>query len=222
MGFKSEADMKEVAKPVLKEALGERDTKVVPEFSYSAGWTDLVYTYVSDAYLKRRVEGLDIRIPIEDKDRLKAFLQLHNRGPITKEYYLSLSNNKRSKKQALDWLISNGFVEETSDKKIRTAPYLRKHITTSFAVELKLSKWKSALKQAHRGKSFAEYQYVVLDSDHVEPALSHQSLFEKYNVGLISLSEDGSYEKLIQSKKQTPFSDLNTWTLNETILGQIS
>lgn len=222
MGFKSEADMKEVAKPVLKEALGERDTKVVPEFSYSAGWTDLVYTYVSDAYLKRRVEDLNIGVPIENKDHLKAFLQLHKRGPITKEYYLSLSNRKRSKKQALEWLDSNGFVEETSDGKIRTAPYLRKHITTSFAVELKLRKWKSALEQAHRGKSFAEYQYVVLDSDHVDPALAHRSLFEKYNVGLISLSEDGSYEELIQSKKQTPFSDLNTWTLNETILGQLS
>lgn len=222
MGFESEEEMKKVAKPVLKNNLSDRDARVVPEFSYSAGWTDLVYTYVSDTYLQRRVEELGIRVPIEKKDHLKAFLQLHNRGEITKDYYLSLGARRRSKEKSLEWLIENNFVEETDDGKIKTAPYLRKHVTTSFAVELKLNKWKQALEQAHRGKSFAEYQYVVLDNDFIEPAVRHESLFEKYNVGLISLSTDGEYKEHITPEKQEPFSDLNTWSLNETIMKQIS
>jgi len=43
-------------------------------------------------------------------------------------------------------------------------------------------------------------------------------LFKKHEVGLISVTEDGDYELHYEPEKQTPFSELNVWKLNETTL----
>jgi len=221
MGFESEKDLRKTSRPILEQEFGTDNTRVVPEFSYSAGRTDLVLTSVSDAYLHRRTRELGIEIPITNKDYLKTFLQLHNRGEITKDYFFELGAADQSyKKKALDWLIESGFVIE-SGKKVKTAPYLRRHITQTFAVELKLSKWRNALKQAVRGKSFAEYRYVVLDADHVGPALDNKQMFRDRNIGLISIDTDGNYMEHIEAKKVEPFSPLHTWILNEeTLVGK--
>lgn len=220
MGFNSESALKETAAPVLKRKLARDEAEVVEEFSYSAGRTDLVFTYKSDAYLRRRVEKLGVGIPITDKSYLKAFLRLHKRGEITKEYFYQLgANSRRESQKALKWLLNNGFAEETANGKVRTVPYLRRHITTAIAVELKLKKWRDAFKQALRGRSFSEYQYVVLDADHVSPALDNLEMFEKQGIGLASVGIDGGFVEHHTPDKQQPFSELNTWRLNEKTLG---
>lgn len=219
MAFDTEEELRETARPNLKQELGTDNTKIVPEFSYSAGRTDIVLTSVSNKYLKRRTQELGIDIPITEKSYLKTFLQLHNRGEITKEYFYNLgAADRTTKKKALDWLTERNFVVETEGGKIRTAPYLRRHITQTFAVELKLSKWRAALKQAVKGKSYAEYRYVVLDADHVDPALDHRQKFQDQNVGLISVDAQGNCVRHIQAEKVDPFSPLHTWILNETTL----
>lgn len=223
MEFNTESDLKETAAPVLKEHLARDDAEVVEEFSYSAGRTDLVFTYKSDTYLRRRVKGLNINIPITNKSHLKAFLRLHRRGEITTEYFTQLGANSRTKSEkSLEWLLDNGFAEETVNGKVRTVPYLRKHITTSIAIELKLEKWKDALKQALRGRSFSEYQYVVIDAAHISPALKNRDMFEQQGIGLASVDTNGAFMEHCAPIKQKPFSELNTWKLNETTLGQSS
>ncbi|SEW10407.1 hypothetical protein [Halobacterium jilantaiense] len=219
MGFESEAKLRETAQPILKEEFGTDNTEIVPEFSYSAGRTDLVLTSVSDKYLRRRTEELGIDIPITDKNHLKTFLQLHNRGEITKDYFYELgAADRRSKRKSLNWLIGRNFVVETGDGKVKTTPYLRQHITQTFAVELKLSKWRKALKQAVGGKSFAEFRYVLLDADHIGPALNNREMFEDRNVGLLSVDKQGNYVEHVSATRVDPFSPLNTWMLNETTL----
>lgn len=219
MGFESESALKETAAPILKRKLARDDAEVVDEFSYSAGRTDLVFTYKSDAYLRRRVEELGVGIPITEKGHLKAFLRLHKRGEITKEYFCQLGANSRyENEKALKWLLNNGFAERTSDGKVRTVPYLRRHITTAIAVELKLIKWRDAFQQALRGRSFAEYQYVVLDASHVSPALDNIEMFEQQGVGLASVDTDGNFVEHHAPDKQQPFSPLNAWKLNEKTL----
>lgn len=219
MSFETEEELREVARPVLKEEFGTNNTEIVPEFSYSAGRTDIVLTSVSDKYLRHRTQELGIEIPITEKDYLKTFLQLHNRGEITREYFYELgAADKRAKKEALDWLIDGNFVIETSDGKVKTAPYLRRHITQTFAVELKLSKWRSALKQAVRGKSFAEFRYVVLDANRVDSALKNKEKFRERNVGLLSVDAQGNCVEHVQAEKVNPFSPLHSWLLNETTL----
>lgn len=219
MGFNSESALKEMAAPVLKHELARDDAEVVEEFSYSAGRTDLVFTYKSDAYLRRRVEELGVGIPITDKSHLKAFLRLHKRGEITEEYFCKLgANSRRESEKALEWLLNNGFAERTADDKVRTVPYLRRHITTAIAVELKLEKWRDAFRQALRGRSFSEYQYVVLDADHVSPALDNIEMFEQQGIGLASVDAGGTFTEHHTPDKQQPFSELNTWKLNEKTL----
>lgn len=219
MGFNSESALKETAAPVLKRELARDDAEVVEEFSYSAGRTDLVFTYKSDAYLRRRIEELGVGIPITDKSHLKAFLRLHKRGEITENYFCQLgANSRRESEKALEWLHHNGFAERTADGKVRTVPYLRRHITTAIAVELKLAKWRNAFRQALRGRSFSEYQYVVLDADHVSPALDNIEMFERQGIGLVSIDTGGTFVKHHSPNKQRPFSKLNTWKLNEKTL----
>jgi len=219
MGFKSESALKETAAPIVKRKLARDEAEVVEEFSYSAGRTDLVFTYKSDAYLRRRVEELGVGIPIREKSNLKAFLRLHKRGEITEEYFCQLgANSRRDNKKALEWLLNNGFAERTAKDKVRTVPYLRRHITTAIAVELKLKKWRDAYQQALRGRSFSEYQYVVLDANHVSPALDNMEMFEQQGIGLASVDTDGTFVKHHSPDKQRPFSELNTWRLNEKTL----
>lgn len=219
MGFDSESALKETAAPVLKRRLTRDDAEVVEEFSYSAGRTDLVFTYKSDAYLRRRVDELGVGIPITDKSRLKAFLRLHKRGEITVGYFCQLgANSWGESEEALEWLLNNGFAERTAGGKVQTVPYLRRHITTAIAVELKLDKWRDAFKQALRGRSFSEYQYVVLDAAHVSPALDNMEKFERHGIGLASIDVDSTFVEHHSSDKQRPFSELNTWRLNEKTL----
>lgn len=217
--FESEEDLREVALPLLTEKLTHKDAQLVEEFSYSGGRTDLVLSYVSDKYKQRRVEQLGVGIPIEKKRRLKVFLQLHKKdGDIQRENFVQqLTGNTRDEQKTIDWLIDNNFVVQEGDQ-IRTKPYLRRHITTSIAVELKLEKWQKAFQQALQGRAYSEYQYVVLDHNHVNRAVNEIGLFKKHEVGLISVTEDGDYELHYEPEKQTPFSELNVWKLNETTL----
>ena len=217
--FGSEDQLRQTAVPVLKRDLTDNDAQIVEEFSYSGGRTDLVFSYVSDAYRSRRVEELGVGIPIEDKEKLKVFLHLHKKDkPVLKENFLRKSGwNSENVSEELDWLVNHNFVTENGDK-IRTKPYLRRHITTSIAIELKLEKWKRALQQALKSRAYSEYQYVVIDAGNIERATRELELFEKHEIGLISISSAGELEIFYDPERQTPYSELNVWKLNETTL----
>lgn len=218
MRFESESEMKSVAKDSLGNVFDQNALEVVPEFDYGPGRTDLVLVNVSDAYWGRRIDRLKLTEPIRKKTHLQTFLQLHGRGEITEEYFDEIGAlSQRHKRNALNWLVSSGFVDRNGNK-IKTANNLRKHITTAIGVELKLRKWKDALKQAHRGRSFADYRYVALDEDHIEAALENLNMFRESNVGLISINEDGGCTKHFEPNRINPYSNLNRWKLNEVSL----
>lgn len=83
-------------------------------------------------------------------------------------------------------------------------PYLRKRVdfvfaTTSlqslYAVEVKISNWRSALKQAALNQLFAQRSYVALPASaatRLEP--SDRELFSRYHVGLIAVEESAWVE----------------------------
>jgi len=216
MGFKSESEMKQVALDVLGSDLTGGPTTVVDEFSYGAGRADLVLAKESRAYRGHRLEDLGIDSAIDNDAYLRAFLLLHSRDEISKDYFYRLGAlDKSTKKDALDWLIANGFVEECSDGKIRTAPHLRRHITRSYSIELKLSKWQKALKQAFRAKSFSDYQYVALADESIIRAIDNLDAFEKYSIGLIALRDDHDYVVHHNPERDQPYSPINKWRLNE-------
>lgn len=219
MAFNSEEDMKEAAVNSFCDHLASDRGHIIDEFSYGSGRADLVVARESELYRSHREDGLGISSAIDDDSCLRTFLLLHSKETISREYFLQIgAMDRRKQDQALEWLLSKGFVMEESDGKIRTAPDLRCHVTTSFAIELKISKWQKALRQAHRGKCFSEYQYVVLDQDHVLPALENEDVFREYNIGLVALDTDGEFFVHHSPEKQNPYSPLNKWRLNETTI----
>lgn len=222
MGFSSEKEMKKVAIEALSSGFLEKEAYILDEFAYANGRSDLVLANTSNEYLARRMEVLGISSSISDDYHLQTFLQLHSRSkPITREHFFSLGAiEQRKKRQALKWLIDKGFVVEEGDK-LKTAPRLRRHITTSYSIELKLGKWRKALDQAIRGKSFAEYQIVAIPSENILRAINHEEEFVDNNVGLMELSRNGEYFVHIEPEKQNPYSPMNKWRLNEQSIRHI-
>ena len=148
---------------------------------------------------------------------LNPFLILHRKGKITIEYFKELLSDIYDVKSALDWLKSNNFLWQDDDK-IRTAPNLRRHVTTSYAIEFKLSDWKRGLAQCTRAKSYAEYQYVAIDAEKVHRALNNIQKFENHNVGVISISENGNCSIEYSPERETPCMPANAWRVNELTL----
>lgn len=216
--------MKQVALKALNSGFADGPTVVVDEFAYANGRADVVIARASEAYLDRRIEILGISSNISRDVNLQVFLQLHHKGPMSREYFHSVGAlDRTTKNQAINWLIKHGFVHEVGDGKIQTAPHLRRHVTTSYSIELKLKNWKKALEQAIRGKSFADYQFVALPSENVLRAVDHIEDFEEHSVGLIEISRDGEYFVHHWPERQSPYSLMNKWRLNEeTITKAIS
>lgn len=57
-------------------------------------------------------------------------------------------------------------------------------------IELKLKNWKRALAQAYKYKSFSDISYVCMDESNIDSVLKHLDMFEKYNIGLITISKN--------------------------------
>lgn len=216
MGYESEAKMVDKVAPELADSFGNEQSKSYREFSYGGGYTDFVVARISPSYYNRRVYDLSLPEPITQRDRLKAFTKIHSRDGITWNYFLeSLGGDKL--KGALEWLIDTGFVQEVGNK-LQSARNLRRHVTTGYAFEFKLHDWKRALQQAFQAKSYANFQYVVMDESSISPALDNKDMFEKYNVGLISAKEDGDFYIEIKTERESPSTPVSAWGLNESTI----
>lgn len=95
------------------------------------------------------------------------------------------------------------------DVVVSTLPGSNDTDVTVFAFELKLSNWKRALVQAFRYRSFAEYSFVVLDSEHSAPAIRNLQMFIRADVGLVTLDSEGTVEVHCRPQCRKPYlSDL--------------
>jgi len=78
---------------------------------------------------------------------------------------------------------------------------------TTFAFEMKLNNWQRALTQAFRYRSFANMSYVMLDDDHVGPALTNIHKFVTSNIGLLSINTEGKINTHFEPNYDEPYSD---------------
>ena len=69
------------------------------------------------------------------------------------------------------------------------------------AFEAKLEKWRTAVHQAFRNTSFADYSFVVLPAKIARRAMASEGEFERRKVGLISVTPCG-FEILIEHKTE--------------------
>ena len=65
-----------------------------------------------------------------------------------------------------------------------------KHGTDCLAVELKVSDWKKALRQAATYQVFADLSFVAIHRSRVNSALRHSEIFNELGVGLMSIRRD--------------------------------
>lgn len=133
--------------------------------------------------------------------------------------YIS-NKTKCSKSQinkSLNKLIRRALIQQVDIYFVLSSKYELSY-TKSIAIEAKLRNWKRALMQAYRYKWFADYSYVVLDHTYIRPAIQNIELFKKYNVGLISISSDGFFEKHYTPKKEKPIDVRMQILLSETLL----
>jgi len=73
------------------------------------------------------------------------------------------------------------------------------NLTNIIAIELKVKKWKKALRQAISHQLWASKTYIALPRKHMNGAIKNKSLFEKLGIGLISI--DGTVKIEIEAKE---------------------
>lgn len=78
------------------------------------------------------------------------------------------------------------------------------HYLISF--EFKLRNWRRAVYQAFRYRNFGNESYVILDYERSESAAENLEVFQKANVGLITIESNGKLTSWYVPKPQLPFS----------------
>lgn len=91
-------------------------------------------------------------------------------------------------------------------------------LTDSIAIEAKLKDWRRALKQAYRYKWFADKSFVFLPLENIAVPMANVSLFERYNVGLASVSKTEGIEVVHAPYAETPISRPMRIALNEHLI----
>ena len=86
-----------------------------------------------------------------------------------------------------------------------------------FAFEMKLSDWKRALIQAFRYKAFANYSAVLLDEDHIAPALAQLERFETAGIGLLGIGDSGDVDVFYFPTCAAPYSGQLEATVREMV-----
>jgi len=215
--YQTEANMADIVRKELNFYFGG-DTEITSEFRYGSGRTDLVFSRTSEKYLAKRAKALGKLIPIEKRDYLRMFLQIRDRKRISEDKFYEVgARQPRYKKKALSWLLENNFVMNKGNK-IKTAPDLRRHITESHAVELKIKDWRTALEQAYGGRAYTNAQYVALAEENIDPVLENLDEFKRYNIGVVAVRKNVGCEVIHDPEKSSPFSPIHTWRLNERTL----
>lgn len=87
----------------------------------------------------------------------------------------------------------------------------------AFAFEMKLSNWQRALVQAFRYRAFAELSFVVMDHNHIKPAVACISRFKKAHIGLLSFNIEGELFVHHQPQENKPYCERTRATLEQLL-----
>ena len=119
-----------------------------------------------------------------------------------------LKNKSLSINQARDFVIMQEVEGLVGRPDILLKSKKNKKIIT---IELKLKNWKRALAQAYKYKSFSDISYVCMDESNIDSVLKHLDMFEKYNIGLITISKNKKVKIVYKPSATEPYAkDLYT------------
>lgn len=182
---------------------------VITEFNSSFGVADAVigtyFPHVSKWQARKPVDATWVKAIIDGY--AEPGLDIYN---LAKAHSTTISTVKKKMQQFLDAEIL--YAQDKGIYTVKT-PY-RVIIKTSVAIEAKIRDWNKALSQARRYRKFANYSFVLLDEDHVSPAINGITKFHKHGIGLASMGKR-SVTIHYQPERQTPQADLYLYKLNE-------
>lgn len=101
----------------------------------------------------------------------------------------TLEGKKITIKKVKDFLILQELEGMIGRPDVVLKPKKGKKIIT---IEVKLKNWKRALQQAYKYRSFSDISFICMDAQNVKPAIKNIELFEKSNIGLISIDNQGN------------------------------
>lgn len=113
-----------------------------------------------------------------------------------------LKNKSLSINNARDFLIMQEVEGLVGRPDILLKSKKSKKIIT---IELKLKNWKRALAQAYKYKSFSDISYVCMDESNIDAVLKHLDMFEKYNIGLITISKNKKVNIVFKPNATEPY-----------------
>jgi len=212
MGFNTERELVELFKRSFTNmADPNKNSKILEEVSLGFGIADLVISEYKDCvscFEREQLTPIDINV----------YQIIKNKKRISFEAIINTTrSNKQSISKSLEKLIKGCFVKKEDSYYEFTNKY-ELSFKKSIAFEAKLRNWKKALTQAYRYKWFADYSYVVLDHDHSKSAIENIQIFKDANIGLITISTDGSLEYYHSPQKQKPIDPTMQILLSEVFL----
>lgn len=171
----------------LKKILGSSPNRTfcVTEFDSHFGVADIVLGTFQK--YKRLSCNLDVKtswfVPL-------YYLKMFEKFKI-KDFSERIGYSVGYAKEIVNFYVKSGYVEKLDGAEYRVIREYDIVLDEIIAIEAKLKDWKRALQQAKRYKKFAKQSYVLLDESNISAALKNLDEFEKYNIGLISLSDEG-------------------------------
>jgi predicted transcriptional regulator len=218
--FSTEKEMVELLSSKMEaftfgvQLYGDTYMQQFEEVNLGHGIADLVVTHVKSCGLDRNepLGKLDINIYIIFETN-KNWLSPIDIQEITRTSQVQIN-------KSLNRLNKEGFIEKGDCGRYKFKRLYRSNVSTSIAIEAKLSNWKRALKQAYRYNWFSHYSYVVLPKNKISSPKKNIILFHQMKVGLASIDDQGEIEVIYNPRRARPFNRSMEYLLNESLLHQ--
>ena len=204
-GFRWEADMTELVSEQVARLLprGSGTHLLVGEVPAAQGIADIVAVRFDRDALRRRMDsGIG---PVCSPLRVRAlFLLRADRGMRVTTLAHKLGSTARAlTRSTLEPLAAMGAID-LADGMVRATGNWCPVAEQVTAVELKLSKWRDAVRQADNFSLSADRSWVVLDHTRAKSALGSITTFEQLGVGLAVLDPGGHLHVVARPRGRRP------------------
>jgi hypothetical protein len=210
--FRWEADMT----PMVESSIGQLWQGTMPpdlilrEAQGAIGIIDLVSVAFNHPALDHRLREClgPVTLPL----RVQVLDALGRRRPMRVETLARrLGRNPRALlRSTLQPLQELGAVELGADRVVASGAWAPVAAQT-VAIELKLSKWRSALRQADNAAMSADKAWVVLDKARAGGALLAQDYFRASGIGLAVVNSTGGLELIVRAGRRRVVRWLHAW-----------
>jgi len=161
---------------------------LLEEFDSHNGVADIVFA-VYRPYVRRTKPRKTI-----NTNWVGQLSQLQEKQIISLDEYVALYgvSNKTARKQ-LENFAQADFLKCLKKNHYQISKSYKPILETVISAEAKLRDWQRALTQAYRYKRFSNFSFVLLPSDSAGRAIKNISLFQRYEIGLVTLGSKGIF-----------------------------